>query len=203
VAQRVADKLGFHYLDSGALYRLLATAANRDGVPLTDEFALADLAAQIDIRFVGDQVWLDGVLVGDEMRGEECASAASKVAGLPKVRAALLNKQHAFRRAPGLVSDGRDMASVVFPDAALKIFLTASAQARADRRYKQLKEKGMDANIAALLQDIEARDFRDTQRSVAPLQQATGAILLDTTALNIEQAVNFVLEQYQLIVSKN
>jgi 3-phosphoshikimate 1-carboxyvinyltransferase len=203
VAQRVADKLGFHYLDSGALYRLLATAANRDGVPLTDEFALADLAAQIDIRFVGDQVWLDGVLVGDEMRGEECASAASKVASLPKVRTALLDKQHAFRRAPGLVSDGRDMASVVFPDAALKIFLTASAQARADRRYKQLKEKGMDANIAALLQDIEARDFRDTQRSVAPLQQATGAILLDTTALNIEQAVNFVLEQYQLIVSKN
>jgi cytidylate kinase len=115
----------------------------------------------------------------------------------------LLDKQKAFRRAPGLVADGRDMASVVFPDAALKIFLTASAEARADRRYKQLKQKGMDANIAALLQDIEARDTRDTQRSVAPLQQATGAILLDTTALNIEQAVDFVLQHYQLERPKN
>ncbi|MGB8516520.1 MAG: (d)CMP kinase, partial [Gallionella sp.] len=127
----------------------------------------------------------------------------SKIAALPQVRAALLDKQKAFRCAPGLVADGRDMASVVFPDAALKIFLTASAAARADRRYKQLKQKGMDANIAALLQDIEARDTRDTQRSVAPLQQATGAILLDTTALNIEQAVDFVLQHYQSERPKN
>jgi len=196
VAQRVAAKLGYHYLDSGALYRLLALAAQQRGVALDDEVALAVLAAHMDIRFECEQIWLDGVLVGDELRGEQCATAASKVAALSGVRAALSSKQHAFRRAPGLVADGRDMASVVFPDAALKIFLTASADARAERRYKQLKEKGMDANIAALLQDIQARDERDTRRSVAPLQQATGASLLDTTALNIEQAVQEVLIRY-------
>jgi len=196
VAQRVAEQLGYHYLDSGALYRLLALAAHRVGVLLSDESGLAKLAGKIDIRFVHDEIWLDGVQVGNELRTEEAGAAASKIAALPKVRDALLAKQQAFRRAPGLVADGRDMASVVFPDAVLKIFLTASAQARADRRYKQLKQKGMDANIAALLQDIEARDYRDTQRSVAPLQQATGAILLDTTALNIEQAVGFVMQHY-------
>ena len=128
----------------------------------------------------------------------KAAIAASKVAALPAVRAALLDKQQAFRQAPGLVADGRDMASVVFPDAALKIFLTASAEARADRRYKQLMEKGMSANIADLLQDIRLRDERDSQRSVAPLQQAPGASLLDTTALNIEQAVQEVLASYRL-----
>ena len=134
-------------------------------------------------------IWLDGALVGDELRGEQCAAAASQVAALPAVRAALLDKQRAFRRAPGLVADGRDMGSVVFPDAALKIFLTASAEARADRRYKQLMEKGIDANIAALLLDIRVRDERDTQRSASPLQQAPGASLLDTTALSIDEAV--------------
>ena len=193
VAQRVANQLGFHYLDSGALYRLLATAAKRDGVALDDESALAELATTMEIVFKVEQIWLDGVLAGDELRGEECAAAASKVAAQPLVRAALLDKQHAFRRAPGLVTDGRDMASVVFPDAFVKVFLTASAEARAERRYKQLKEKGMDANIAALLQDIRARDERDTQRSAAPLQQAQDASLLDTTALTIEQAVAAVL----------
>ncbi len=203
VAQIVAEKLGYHYLDSGALYRLLGLAAQRHGVALDDETGLADLAGRVDIRFEKGETWLEGRIVGDELRTEESGAAASKVASLPKVRAALLNKQHAFRRAPGLVSDGRDMASVVFPDANLKIFLTASAQARADRRYKQLKQKGMDANIHALLQDIEARDFRDTQRSVAPLQQAVGAIMLDTTALNIEQAVDFVLHAYHSKLSKN
>ena len=197
VAQRVATELGFHYLDSGALYRLLATAAQRDGIALDDEIALAALAGRIDIRFEGEKIWLDGVFAGDELRGEACAAGASKVAALPLVRAALLDKQHAFRRAPGLVTDGRDMASVVFPDAALKIFLTASADARAQRRYKQLKEKGMDANIAALLQDIRARDERDTQRIAAPLQQTAGASLLDTTALTIEQAVDSVLTGYR------
>ncbi|MDO8464112.1 MAG: (d)CMP kinase [Gallionella sp.] len=196
VAQRVAAKLGYHYLDSGALYRLLALAAQQHGVALDDEAGLAALAARMDIRFDGADIWLDGALAGDELRGEQCATAASRVAALPGVRAALSGKQHAFRRAPGLVADGRDMASVVFPDAALKIFLTASADARAERRYKQLKEKGMDANIAALLQDIQTRDERDTRRSVAPLQQATGASLLDTTALNIEQAVQEVLMRY-------
>jgi 3-phosphoshikimate 1-carboxyvinyltransferase len=196
VAQLIAAKLGYHYLDSGALYRLLAMAALRDGVPLTDEENLAALAARIEIRFEGKQIWLDGALVGDELRDEPCAAAASQVAALPRVRAALLNKQHAFRRAPGLVADGRDMASVVFPDAALKVFLTASAEARAVRRYKQLMEKGISANIAALLLDIRMRDERDTQRSASPLQQAPGARLLDTTTLNIEQAVQEILAHY-------
>jgi 3-phosphoshikimate 1-carboxyvinyltransferase len=197
VAQRVAAKLGYHYLDSGALYRLLAVAAQRDDIAISDEEKLAVLAANMNVRFEGEQIWLDGVLLGEELRSEKCAANASKVAALSKVRAALLDKQHAFRRAPGLVADGRDMASVVFPDAALKIFLTASAEARAERRYKQLKEKGMSGNIAALLLDIQTRDERDSQRSVAPLQQATDAILLDTTALNIEQAVENVLIAYQ------
>jgi len=189
VAQLVAARLGYHYLDSGALYRLLALAAQRDRILLTDETGLAELAERMEIRFEGNQIFLDGILVGDELRGEQCAAVASKVAALPGVRAALLNKQHAFRRAPGLVADGRDMGSVVFPDAVLKIFLTASAEARAGRRYKQLMEKGIDANIAALLLDIRVRDERDTQRSASPLQQAPGASLLDTTALSIDEAV--------------
>jgi 3-phosphoshikimate 1-carboxyvinyltransferase len=202
VAQRVATALGMHYLDSGALYRLLGLAAQKRGVGLDEETKLAELAGQVDIRFEGEDIWLDGVKIGDELRTEEAGSAASKIAALPRVRAALLDKQRAFRRAPGLVADGRDMASVVFPDSALKIFLTASAEARAERRYKQLKEKGMSANIAALLQDIQARDKRDTQRSAAPLQQAQGASLLDTTPLNIEEAVQEVLSRYRVLESK-
>jgi 3-phosphoshikimate 1-carboxyvinyltransferase len=197
VAQRVAKVLGFHFLDSGALYRLLGLAAQRHGVALDDEARLAKLAGEIDIRFEGPDIWLDGAKVGDELRTEEAGAAASKVAALPAVRAALLDKQRAFRRAPGLVADGRDMASVVFTDAVLKVFLTASAEARAERRYKQLMEKGMRANIAALLQDIRARDERDSQRGVAPLQQAPGAGLLDTTSLTIEQAVDEVLARYR------
>ena len=202
VAQLVAQALGFHYLDSGALYRLLALAANRRGVALDNEAALAELALQIDIRFEGEDIWLDGAKVGDELRTEQSGAAASKVAALPKVRAALLDKQKAFRKAPGLVADGRDMASVVFPDAVSKVFLTASAEARADRRYKQLMGKGISVNIVDLLQEIRLRDERDSQRSVAPLQQAPGANLLDTTALNIEQAVAVVLEQHRAVKSK-
>ncbi len=202
VAQLVAERLGFHYLDSGALYRLLVLAAQRDKVLLTDESGLAALAERIEIRFEANQIFLDGIQVGDELRGEQCAAAASRVAALPRVRAALLAKQHAFRRAPGLVADGRDMGSVVFPDADLKIFLTASAEARAERRYKQLMEKGNGANIAALLLDIRARDERDTQRSASPLQQAPGASLLDTTALDIEQAVQEILARYPAQGSK-
>jgi len=202
VAQQVAAKLGYHYLDSGALYRLLALAAQRDGVLLTDEAGLAALAERIEIRFEDEQIWLDGALVGNELRGELCAAAASKVAALPRVRAALLNKQHAFRRAPGLVADGRDMASVVFPDAVLKIFLTASAEARAERRYKQLMEKGIGANIAALLLDIRVRDERDTQRSASPLQQAHGASLLDTTALSIDEAVQDIEQAFQKVLTR-
>ena len=197
VAQRVAQALGYHYLDSGALYRLLALAASQQGVALDAEAELARLAGSMDIRFEGAGIWLDGQLVGDELRSEQSAAAASKVAALPAVRTALLGKQKAFRQAPGLVADGRDMASVVFPDAALKIFLTASAEARAERRYKQLIEKGMSVSITALLQEIRQRDERDSQRSVAPLQQAPGASLLDTTALNIEQAVQAVIVQYR------
>ncbi len=193
VAQLVAAKLGYHYLDSGALYRLLALAAQRDHALLSDEAGLAELAERMEVRFESDRIYLDGAQVGDEMRDEQCAAAASRVAALPGVRAALLRKQHAFRRAPGLVADGRDMGSVVFPDAVVKIFLTASAEARAERRYKQLMEKGIGANIAALLLDIRVRDERDTQRSASPLQQAPGASLLDTTALNIEQAVQEIL----------
>jgi cytidylate kinase len=193
VAKLVAARLGYHYLDSGALYRLLALATERDEVPLSDETGLAALAERMEVRFEGEKIWLDGALVGDELRSERCAAVASKVAAMPKVRAALLAKQHAFRRAPGLVADGRDMGSVVFPDAELKIFLTASAEARAERRYKQLMEKGIDANISALLLDIRVRDERDTQRNVSPLQQAPGANLLDTTSLNIEQAVQEIL----------
>jgi len=202
VAQRVANELGYHFLDSGAMYRLLGFAAQMRGIALEAESELADLASRIDIHFEGENIWLDGDLVGDELRTEQCGAAASRVASLPKVRAALLDRQRAFRRAPGLVADGRDMASVVFPDATLKIFLTASPEARAERRYKQLKEKGMDANIAALLLDIRQRDERDTQRSAAPLQQAPGASLLDTTALNIEQAVKEVLARYSAKCSK-
>jgi 3-phosphoshikimate 1-carboxyvinyltransferase len=197
VAQRVARELGFHFLDSGAIYRLLGLAAQRHGVALDDESVLAELGARLDIRFEDGDIWLEGQKIGDELRTEEAGAAASKVAALPKVRAALLARQRAFRRAPGLVADGRDMASVVFPDAVCKIFLTASAEARAERRYKQLKEKGMGANIAALLQDIRGRDERDSQRSAAPLQQAPGASLLDTTELNIEQAVQQVLDRYR------
>jgi cytidylate kinase len=197
VAQRVADVLGMHYLDSGALYRLLGLAAQRCGVSLDDEPGLAALAGRVNIHFAQGDAWLDGVRVGDELRTEAAGSAASRVAALPAVRAALLDKQRAFRQSPGLVADGRDMASVVFPDAVCKVFLTASAEARADRRYKQLIGKGMGANIAALLQEIRLRDERDSQRSVAPLQQAPGASLLDTTDLGIEQAVEQVLARYR------
>ncbi len=199
VAQLVAAQLGFNYLDSGSLYRLLALAAQHHGVALDAEDQLAELAARLDIRFKGADIWLDGERVGDELRSEQCAAMASTVAALPGVRAALLEKQRAFRRAPGLVADGRDMASVIFPDAVLKVFLTASAEVRAERRYKQLMEKGMSANIAGLLQEIRTRDERDSKRSVAPLQQAPGAGLLDTTHLTIEQAVQEVLARYRAL----
>jgi 3-phosphoshikimate 1-carboxyvinyltransferase len=202
VSQRVAAVLGFHFLDSGALYRLLGLAACRRNLSLDDGGALAALAAQLDIRFEGEFIWLDGQPVGDELRSEGAAAAASKVAALPAVRAALLGRQRDFRQAPGLVADGRDMGSVVFPDAELKIFLTASAEARAERRYKQLKQKGMDVSIAALLQEIRERDERDSQRSVAPLQMAPGAGLLDTTSLTIEQAVAEVLARYRAIQNR-
>ena len=202
VAQRVAEKLGFHYLDSGALYRLVALAAMRAEVDLTDETALADIARDLAVVFAGAKIQLQGEDVTDAIRAEACSNGASRIAAYPQVRTALLQRQRAFRQFPGLVADGRDMGSVVFPDAALKIFLTASAETRAQRRYKQLMEKGIDANITTLLQDIQERDARDSNRSVAPLQQGADASLLDTTSLNITQAVAEVLRQYAEICAK-
>lgn len=193
VAQRVAGKLGFHYLDSGALYRLVALAATRSGVDLGDETALSEVTAHLDVVFEDSEIRLGNEDVSDAIRAEACSNAASRIAAYPQVRQALLARQRAFRRCPGLVADGRDMGSVVFPDAVAKIFLTASAETRAERRHKQLMEKGVDANIATLLEDIRERDRRDSNRAVAPLQVGAGTFLLDTTSLNIEQAVESVL----------
>ena len=193
VAARVAAALGWHYLDSGALYRLTALAAQHAGVAWSDEVAVAAIAAGLDVVFGEDSILLAGEEVGDAIRQEDISSGASQVAALPAVRAALLFRQRAFRQAPGLVADGRDMASVVFTDAQTRIFLTASVEIRAERRHKQLIEKGIAANIQPLLLDLRARDERDSQRSVAPLQQSEGAKLLDTSDLTIEQAVDQVL----------
>ena len=203
VAQRVAERLRFHYLDSGALYRLVAYTAIQSEVDLTDETALSGIARDLDVVFTGAKILLKGEDVADAIRAEVCSNGASKVAAYPQVRASLLDRQRAFRQIPGLVADGRDMGSVVFPDAALKIFLTADAETRAQRRYKQLMEKGIDANISTLLQDIRDRDARDINRSVAPLQQGADAILLDTTSLNIAQAVDEVMRWYDEICAKS
>ncbi|MEF8717809.1 MAG: bifunctional 3-phosphoshikimate 1-carboxyvinyltransferase/cytidylate kinase [Candidatus Accumulibacter necessarius] len=194
VAARVAQTLGWHYLDSGALYRLTALAARRGGVSWDDEAGVAAIAAGLDVEFAGTRITLSGDEVADVIRSEEISAAASRVAALPAVRAALLFRQRAFRRPPGLVADGRDMGSVVFPDSATKVFLTASVEMRARRRHKQLIEKGMAASIAALSLDLRERDERDSQRSVAPMQQSTDAELLDTTNLTIETAVARVLD---------
>jgi 3-phosphoshikimate 1-carboxyvinyltransferase len=194
VAAQVAARLGFHYLDSGALYRLVALAASRAGVVTDNEARLAEIAAALPAQFDADRVLLDGEDVSLAIRGEDVSVGASRVAALPAVRAALLERQRAYRRAPGVVADGRDMGTVVFPHAALKVFLTASAEARAERRYKQLIEKGLPANIASLLRDQRERDARDAARSVAPLAQGADAVLLDTTDLTIQQAVDAVLQ---------
>ena len=193
VAARVAAALGYAYLDSGALYRLTALAAQQAAVDWADEAAVAAIAAELNVEFSGSDIRLNGELVGDAIRTENISVGASKVAALPAVREALLFRQRTFNKAPGLIGDGRDMGSVVFPCAALKVFLTASAEARAERRYKQLIEKGFSANLADLLEDLKQRDERDSQRSVAPLRREADAKLLDTTHLTIEQAVNQVL----------
>jgi len=193
VAQRLAQRLGFHYLDSGALYRLVALRARRKGVAFNDAQGLAALARELPAEFSGAQVRLEGELVTDAIRAEEISEAASEVAAVPEVRQALMRRQRAFRRPPGLVAEGRDMGSVVFPDACLKVFLTASAEARAERRYKQLIDKGLHATLATLLRDIEQRDARDSGRSVAPLQRSADAQVLDTTGLSVEQATERVL----------
>jgi 3-phosphoshikimate 1-carboxyvinyltransferase len=193
VSARVAEALGFHYLDSGALYRLTALAAREAGVDWSDEVGVAAVAAGLDVRFRADEVYLNGREVSEAIRHESISSGASKVAVLPQVRAALLFRQRAFHRAPGLVGDGRDMASVVFPRAGLKVFLTASAEVRAKRRYKQLISRGMTATMVGLVQDLRERDARDVARAVAPLQQQPDAVLLDTSSMGVEDAVAFVL----------
>jgi len=198
IAQRVAQALDFHLLDSGALYRLTALAAIRRGVDLDDASAVARVAAEMRPYFEpvedrGSRTYLDGTNVTRDIRAEEVGMNASRVASHPQVREALLKRQRDFRAAPGLVADGRDMGSVVFPDAPLKIFLTASAEERAIRRHKQLKEKGIGVSLRGLLKDIEARDEQDEKRAASPLKAAPDAIVIDSTALSIDEVVEQVL----------
>ncbi len=197
LAAALAARLGYHTLDSGSLYRTTALAALQDGIGADDEPALARLASLLDLRFDGAAVLLRGRPVSDELRREDVGSLASRIAALPAVREALHSLQLAFRRPPGLVADGRDMGTVVFPDAKLKVFLTASAAQRADRRHKQLISKGIQANIADLRADLEARDARDKTRSIAPLKPAEDALLLDNSALTIDDSVDVVLGWWQ------
>ncbi len=199
VAQRVATQLGFHYLDSGSLYRLAALAALRRGIALDDEAGVAEIARNLDIRFDGERILLSAQDVSDEIRSEAISQSASKVAVLPAVREALLQRQRAFRQAPGLVCDGRDMAMVVFPDARLKVFLTASVEARAERRLKQLIQKGMSAIMGDVVKELRIRDERDMNRPVAPLKRLEDAQLLDTTGISADEAVNKILDWYQKI----
>ncbi len=202
VAGRVAEALGFAYLDSGALYRITALAAQRAGIAWQDESGVAAIAAALGVSFAADgTILLDGASVGDAIRTEEISAGASQVAALPAVRDALLFRQRIFNRLPGLVGDGRDMGSVVFPQAVLKIFLNATAEVRAERRYKQLIGKGFSANLSDLLDDLKQRDERDSQRSVAPLRQEADARLLETSGLSIDEAVNQVLVWYQEVSS--
>ena len=203
VAERVAAALGFHFLDSGALYRLTALSAMKNGVALEDEARVAELAAALPATFRDGAVWLADENVSDAIRAESVGEGASRVAALPAVRAALLDRQRAYRQAPGLVADGRDMGTVIFPDAETKVFLTASAEARAERRYKQLIEKGNSASLSALVADMQARDARDTARSVAPLKPAPDALFLDTTRMDVESAVQAVLTHYDLCKARN
>jgi len=197
VAQAVAGRLGFHYLNSGALYRVVALLATEAGNDLDEVPGLVAIARKLRVEFAGETVLVDGRDVTDAIRGEAASGAASRIAAKGDFREALLEYQRGFRRSPGLVADGRDMGSVVFPDAALKIFLTASPEERAARRHKQLMEKGMGANMTALLQDIRTRDERDSSRSVAPLQKRADAVLLDTTRMSVEEAVAQVLALYR------
>jgi cytidylate kinase len=197
VAQAVAEALGFHYLNSGALYRAVAQAALKSGTNLEKESILSNIALNLKAKFSGSSVELEGRDVTDAIRSEEVGTAASRIAALPAVRMALLERQRAFRRPPGLVADGRDMGTVVFSDAALKIYLTATPDERAARRYKQLMAKGMGASMAALLQEIRARDARDGTRAVAPLREAADAVLIDTTGISAADAVAQVLALYK------
>jgi cytidylate kinase len=199
IARRVASALNWHLLDSGALYRLVALAADERGQTDASEESLAAIASGLDVRFDVDdageeRVWLGDTDVTAELRTEECGRLASHVAALPTVRQALLGLQKGFRTAPGLVADGRDMGTVVFPDATLKVFLTAGAEERAKRRHKQLKDKGIDVSLPALSRDIEDRDRRDSERTVAPLRPAEDARLLDSSNLTIDEVTQTVLD---------
>ena len=197
VAQQVAERLGFHCLDSGALYRVVALAALRSRISWSDEKALGELAEGLAVQFKNGQTLLHNQIVTDDIRDEACSAGASIVAALGSVRQGLMSRQKAFRQAPGLVAEGRDMGSVIFPDARLKIYLTANAETRAERRLKQLKQKGISAKINVLLQDLRERDERDSSRSVAPLKPTQDAHLLDTSNLSVDQAVCNILLWYQ------
>jgi len=195
VAQRVAEHLGWRVLDSGALYRLVGHAVSRSGAGFDNENEISHIAAELDVAFEAGRILLDGVDVSRLIRTETAGNNASKVAAMPGVRAALLDWQRGYARPPGLVADGRDMGTTVFPGAGVKIFLTASAEERAERRYKQLKEKGLPANLAALTAEIEERDARDRGRAASPLVPAPDAIEIDSTALAIGQVVGLVLQR--------
>jgi cytidylate kinase len=197
IAHRVADALGWTTLDSGALYRLTALMVLNRGVSPQDEAAVADLARHLDVRFDGESIVLEGEEVGAAIRQEQVGNMASRIAAYPAVRQALLERQRAFRTWPGLVADGRDMGTVVFPDAGLKVFLIADVEARAQRRCKQLIDKGIPANLDDLLRDMRERDARDMQRSVAPLAPASDAKVLDSSSLTIEQTVQAVLDLWK------
>lgn len=199
ISRLVANRLGWHFLDSGALYRLVALAVRQHAIPIDDETGVATLAAHLDVEFVSDEtgtetrIYLEGEEVTNAIRHEEIGNEASKVASIPAVREALLDRQRAFLTAPGLVADGRDMGTVIFPDADLKIFLTASLEERAQRRYKQLIGKGVDANLGALLTELAERDKRDKNRSASPLVPADDAVIVDSTDSSIEDVVAEVL----------
>ena len=199
ISRLVADRLGWRLLDSGALYRLVAYAGQRGGLSGHDEPGHADIAQKLDVQFGlgphgGEQIWLAGEEVSQRIRTEQAGEGASRVAAMPAVRTALLDRQRAFAGPPGLVADGRDMGTVIFPGAPLKIFLTASAEERAQRRYNQLKDKGLGANLAALSLEIAERDRRDASRAVAPLRPADDAVIVDSTAMTIDAVVARVLE---------
>jgi cytidylate kinase len=201
LSQQLARHLSWHFLDSGALYRLLGLAARRQGVDPADAATLESLALKLDVRFLPSEqgettILLNNQDVTREIRTEQAGNDASRVAAVPAVRAALLQRQRDFRQLPGLVADGRDMGTTVFPEAPLKFFLTASAEVRAERRYKQLKEKGLDASLTTLLAEIAERDERDRTRSVSPLKPAEDAIIIDTSHLGIDEVFSVVLERY-------
>lgn len=201
ICQLLAQKLGWNLLDSGAMYRVLALAALNHGVDFQNEQALEVLAGHIDVQFIPTechtpiQIILEGEEATKSIRTEEIGVLASKLAAYPGVRAALLGRQRAFREKPGLVADGRDMGTVVFPDALLKVFLTASVEERAERRFKQLKEQGVDANLGGLLREISERDERDRNRSIAPLTPAEDAILVDSTGLTIHEVFDLIIKE--------